>query len=115
MPKCSTTGKDKGDKAWVESSGNVFKDIGFGDEEAANLVARCTLMLQIRNIIEENGWTQEQAAKALKVKQPRIAEIFGMKTQCFSVDLLLKYLARLGKRVEMTVQTSAKLPNQLSA
>jgi predicted XRE-type DNA-binding protein len=59
--------------------------------------------LQLQQIIKEHEWTQEQAASALKVKQPRIAELMAMKTDCFSVDLLLKYLARLGKHVEMTI------------
>jgi predicted XRE-type DNA-binding protein len=45
----------------------------------------------------------KQAVAARKNKQPRIAEIMSMKTECFSVDLLLKYLACLGKRVEITV------------
>ena len=62
-----------------------------------------SLMLQIRQTIEDNGWTQEEAAKVLHVKQPRIAEIMKLKTQLFSVDLLLKYLTRLGKRVDMTI------------
>jgi predicted XRE-type DNA-binding protein len=104
MPKSSNKEKDKKEKPWVESSGNVFKDLGFNDEEAANLFARSTLMLQIKQTIEDNAWTQEEAAKVLRVKQPRVAEIMKLKTQLFSVDLLLKYLTRLGKRVDMTIQ-----------
>lgn len=106
MQKCSAKEKNKGDKPWIESCGNVFKDIGFSDEEAANLFARSTLMLQIRHIIEENGWTQEQAAKVLRVKQPRVAEIMKLKTELFSVDLLLKYLVRLGTEVSFQFDKS---------
>ena len=106
MRKCSNNESSKQNDPWIESCGNIYKDLGFTDEEAANLMARATLILQVQQIIKENHWTQEQAAKALKVRQPRIAEIMSMKTQCFSVDLLLKYLARLGKRVEMTVKDS---------
>jgi predicted XRE-type DNA-binding protein len=106
MPKCSKTGKNKQAKPWVESSGNVFKDIGFSDEEAANLYARSILMLQIRHVIEQNDWTQVQAAKVLRVKQPRIAEIMKLKTELFSVDLLLKYLVRLGTEVSFQFKKS---------
>lgn len=70
--------------------------------EAANLLARTDLMLQIRTIIKERRLTQVQAAKILKVRQPRVAEIVAMKIQDYSVDTLLKYLARLGKKVNMT-------------
>jgi predicted XRE-type DNA-binding protein len=104
MQKCSKKDGNKPEKPWIEGSGNIYKDLGFGDEEAANLLVRGNLILQVRQIIQEKGWNQEQAAKALRVKQPRIAEIMGLKTQCFSVDLLLKYLARLGKRVDMVVR-----------
>jgi hypothetical protein len=31
---------------WIEGSGNIYKDLGFDDEEAANLLARATLLLQ---------------------------------------------------------------------
>jgi predicted XRE-type DNA-binding protein len=106
MPKCSETGKNKQDKPWVESCGNVFKDIGFDDEEAAHLLARTDLMLQIRNTIQERNLTQVEAAKILKVRQPRIAEIKAMKIQLYSVDTLLKYLARLGTQVSFQFKKS---------
>ena len=103
MRNCSTKNSKK-KEPWIESCGNIYKDFGFDDQESANLLARATLILQLKQIIKSNGWTQEQAAKTLGVKQPRIAEIMGMKTECFSVDLLLNYLARLGKQVEMTIK-----------
>ena len=106
MRKCSGTDPES-KEPWIEGSGNIYKDLGFDDEEAANLLARATLLLQIQQIVKDNKWTQEQTAKVLKVKQPRVAEIMNLKTQCFSVDLLLKYLSRLGKRVEMVVTDSS--------
>jgi predicted XRE-type DNA-binding protein len=87
-------------------SGNVFKDLGYSDAEATNLLARAELMLKIRDIIQENGWTQHQAAKALGVGQPRIAEIMSFNTKYFSVDLLLKYLAKLGTKVSFNFKSS---------
>ena len=102
MRKSLKNEKDKQNKPWIESSGNVFKDIGFSDEEAANLMARTDLMLQIKIIVKERQLTQVEAAKILKVRQPRVAEIMAMKIQDYSVDTLLKYLARLGKKVNMS-------------
>jgi predicted XRE-type DNA-binding protein len=88
------------------SSGNVFKDIGYSDAEATNLLARAELMLKIRDIIAENNWSQREAAKILGVGQPRIAEIISFNTKYFSVDLLLKYLARLGTEVSFNFKKS---------
>jgi len=98
MPKLKKETKPRKIKMEV-SSGNVFKDIGFSDAEAVNLMARFELMLKIREIIAEKGWSQREAAKELGVSQPRIAEISSFNTTYFSVDLLLKYLARLGTKV----------------
>ncbi len=102
MRKCSKNEKDKQNRPWIESSDNIFKDLGFSDEEAANLLARTDLMLQIKTIIKERHLTQVEAAKILKVRQPRVAEIMAMKIQDYSVYTLLKYLARLGKKVNMS-------------
>lgn len=88
------------------SSGNVFKDLGYSDAEAANMMARAELMLKVRDIIEENGWSQREAAKVLGVSQPRVAEIMSFNPKYFSVDLLLKYLARLGTTVTFRFQKS---------
>ncbi|MBX9879948.1 MAG: XRE family transcriptional regulator [Candidatus Obscuribacterales bacterium] len=87
-----------------ESSGNVFKDIGFDDDEAASLLARAELISKLRDLIEASGMSQRQIASVLRVRQPRVAEIMGMKTQCFSVDLLLRYLARLGTKVSFNFE-----------
>ncbi|CAN5274338.1 hypothetical protein BH10CYA1_BH10CYA1_58830 [soil metagenome] len=88
----------------VRSSGNVFKDLGFGDEDAANLLVRADLMIEIVKIIDERGWKPAEAAKALDVAQTRISELRKGKMQEFSVDLLLKYLARLGKHVDFSIR-----------
>ena len=90
-------------------SGNIFVDLGFPEEQAVNMLARAELMGEIREIIRVNGWTQDQAAKVLKVKQPRVAEIMGMKTQHYSVDLLMKLLNRLGKQVVLTVEDKSEV------
>lgn len=100
--KDSATGKQA--PTFEYGSDNIFKDLGFGDDEAVNLLARTELLSKIQDIIEESGLTQREAAKLLSVSQPRIAEIMGMKINKFSVDLLLKYLNRLGRRVSFKVE-----------
>jgi predicted XRE-type DNA-binding protein len=99
MRRCNRKEPKASNIVWEVSSGNVFKDLGFSEEEAVNLLARAQLMSHIRSLIQKRGWSQRKAARELGVLQPRIAEVMGMRTQRFSVDLLLKYLDKLGQRV----------------
>ena len=66
------------------SSGNVFRDLGFADDEAENLRVRADLMISLSKLIEERGLTQAQAAKLLGVTQPRISDLKRGKIQLFS-------------------------------
>jgi predicted XRE-type DNA-binding protein len=76
---------------------------GFAEEEAEILMHRVALIAEIKAIIEENEWTQEQTAKKIGVAQPRIAELNRICVDKFSTDLLIKYLYRLKKIVEVKV------------
>ena len=51
----------------TESSGNVFADLGFENEEAVLLKLRADLMAGLRATITERGWTQQLAAEHLHV------------------------------------------------
>jgi predicted XRE-type DNA-binding protein len=51
---------------------NVFADLGFNAAEARNLHIRSQLMTALRKFIEKEGLTQADAAKRLRVSQPRI-------------------------------------------
>lgn len=104
MQKCKDSDKQNDDFQLEPSSGNVFKDIGFSDDEAINLSVRTQLTSTLKDLIEQSGMSQRQVAQLLGVKQPRIAELLGMKIQYFSIDTLIKYLNRLGRRVSFTVE-----------
>lgn len=104
MPKRKGFTKSKQKFDVEHSSGNVFKDIGFDDDEAASLLVRAQLMSALRDIIDASGLSQRQIAKMLGVQQPRIAEIMSMKTQLFSSDLLMKLLSRMGKTVSVVIR-----------
>jgi predicted XRE-type DNA-binding protein len=92
---------------FVEGSDNVFRDLGFPEAEAVNLEARSTLMIIIKCTIETRGLTQAQAAKLLGVQQPRVSALYRGKIDEFTVDMLMKWLAKLGKRVVIDVQDVA--------
>lgn len=89
--------------SYEKSSGNVFKDLGFREVEANKKLLKCQLMLEIEKTIKENNWTQAEAAKKLGVVQPRISEIMTTKIERFTIDMLLKYLNRLGKQAQLVV------------
>ncbi len=82
----------------------VFKNLGFDSEKSAPLLLRTQLLLELKNQLEQRQWNQSEAAQRLGVKQPRISEIQRLCIDKFSIDLLIKYLHRLDKEIEITVK-----------
>jgi predicted XRE-type DNA-binding protein len=41
---------------------NIFEDLDFDKEEAANLKIRADIMLELRRFIKSKNWTQAEAA-----------------------------------------------------
>lgn len=99
----------KEDKSIEVSRGseNVFEDLGFNAEEAANLKVRADLMLDLRNYINERGWTQKQAATFFGETQPRISNLINGEISRFSIDKLLNMLGRAGMQVRVEVVPKA--------
>jgi len=89
------------------SSGNVFADIGFEPNEAANLQVRSQLLSELAAIIAESGMTQTEASTMLGIQQSRISDIKCGKIHRFSVDALIKLLATTGRRVDMQITAAA--------
>ena len=88
------------------SSDNIFRDLGFGPEEAESLKLRAELMVQIRRLIERRKLTQAAAARLLGVTQPRISDLVRGKIGLFSIDSLVDMLARGGIRVQLRIRPS---------
>ena len=86
------------------SSGNVFRDLGFGTQEAENLRVRSELMIQIRKLIERRRLTQAGAAKVFGVTQPRVSDLVRGRIDLFSIDMLVKMLAQAGVRVQLVLK-----------
>lgn len=76
------------------STGNVFRDLGFGREEAEHLLVRADLMIQIQKLIESRGLKQRTAAKILGVTQPRVSDLLRGRIDLFSTDALIDMLAQ---------------------
>ena len=88
-------------------SGNVFTDLGFSAEEAANLQVRSDLMIQLRKRIDALRLTQRQAARLLGVSQPRVSDLARGRIDRFSVDMLIKLLGKAGIEVRLTLRPHA--------
>jgi predicted XRE-type DNA-binding protein len=88
------------------SRGNVFEDIGFPPAEAAHMLIRADLMIQLCDIIEERGLTQKAAAKTLGVTQPRISDLVRGRIELFSIDTLVEMLTKFD--VAVTVKTKRR-------
>jgi len=86
------------------SSGNVFRDLGFSENEAENLRVRSDLMIELSRLIEERGLTQTRAAKLLGVMQPCISDLKRGKIQLFSVDSLIEMLGHAEAHVSFVVK-----------
>jgi predicted XRE-type DNA-binding protein len=92
----------------TRSSGNVFKDLGFPQDEAEHLRVRADLLIQIQKALKARGLKQAEAAKVLGVTQPRVSDLVRGRIDLFSVDGLIDMLARLGIRVRLVVTPSRR-------
>src|SRR2546422_671022 len=87
------------------STGNVFRDLSFRREEAEHLLVRADLMIQVQKLIATRRLKQQEAAKVLRVSQPRVSDLLRGRIDLFSTDALIDMLARLGVGVRLVVKT----------
>jgi predicted XRE-type DNA-binding protein len=85
------------------STDNVFRDLGFSEDEAENLKVRADLMIELTKLIERKELSQAPAAKLLGVTQSRIGDLLRGKIDRFSVDSLIEMLGHAGARVSVVV------------
>jgi len=86
------------------STGNVFRDLGFSKEESEHLLVRADLLIHVQKAIASRGLKQAEAAKALRVTQPRISDLLRGRVDLFSTDSLIDMLSRLGVGVRLVVK-----------
>ena len=89
-------------EAIIESSGNIFTDLGFSPEEVTLLTMRAELMVRIREAIKQHQWTQNEAAERLGVGQSRISDLIRGKKEKFSLDMLITLATRAGERIGLS-------------
>jgi predicted XRE-type DNA-binding protein len=87
-----------------KSSANVFSDLGFDGTEAENLKLRSQLMVELERLIRARKLSQTEAAKLLGIQQSRVSDLVRGKIDRFSIDTLVKLLAKAGKQVVLRVK-----------
>ncbi len=87
---------------------DIFTDLGFDAEEAANLALRSELMMRIEQWFSDSGLTQAVAAKTLGVSQPRMNLLLKGKIGEFSLDALVNMATRAGLRVALTIRPATR-------
>ena len=99
----------KANRIGTPSDGNVFRDLGFCEAEAAHLAVRSDLLIQVQKTIAARGLKQADTAKVLRVTQPRVSDLLRGRIDLFSTDTLIDMLARLGVRVRLILKPAKRL------
>ena len=88
-------------------SGNVFRDLGFGELESQHLLLRAELALRIEEYVKRSKLTQVAAAKQLQLTQPRLNALLKGRIELFSLDALVNIASHAGLRVELRIRKAA--------
>ena len=86
-------------------SGNVFDDLGVPDAEEHR--AKADLVSKIASVIESRGLTQSEAARIMRIPQPKVSNLVRGRFREFSTDRLCRMLNRLGVRVWIVLEDEA--------
>jgi predicted XRE-type DNA-binding protein len=84
-----------------KSSGNVYADLESADAEEMHVKAQ--LASKISEIISARRWTQQRAADALGISQPKLSQLMRGQFRGISEAKMLELLARLGRDVQIVV------------
>lgn len=85
-----------------KGSGNVYADLGYPDSE--DMLIKAQLVTKIAEIIQQRRLTQAQAAKLLRLTQPKISRLLRGEFRGISERRLLQCLTRFGRDVQIIVK-----------
>lgn len=85
----------------VQSSGNVFADLGLTNAEEKQTKVR--LAVAINHIIDSQRLSQIAAARRLNINQPKISALSNYRLDGFSVERLMNFLTALDRDIEIVI------------
>ena len=95
------------DNQTIESSGDIFNDLGFSKEQSGKFAIKSYLMMKVESFIKKKGMTQDQASKLMGVTRPRISDVMRGKIDKFTIDALVDMLTKAGLHIAVTVENAA--------
>ncbi|MDX2043541.1 MAG: XRE family transcriptional regulator [Acidobacteriota bacterium] len=87
----------------IESSGNVFADLGFDPAEAAVLKMRADLLNDLRRHLKQSGLAPQQIADRFHLAPGRAAALLEGDWEKFSVEALITLASRAGLKVSLAL------------
>jgi len=93
-----------------EGSGNVFADIGLPNPEER--FTKAALAIRIADAIRSRRLTQANAARILKIDQPKISRLLRGQLSGFSTERLMQFLTLLGRDIEIVIKRAPRTRRQ---
>ena len=84
------------------SAGNVYADLGYPD--AGEMLVKAQLVSKLAELIKRRGLTQVEAAKLLRLAQPKISATLRGQFRGFSERKLIDCLTSLGRDVQIVIK-----------
>jgi predicted XRE-type DNA-binding protein len=86
----------------TRGSTNVFEDLGYPD--ATERQAKLRLAYALNQLLEGRELSQADAAKALRITQPKVSALRHYKLAGFSVERLMNLLTALDQDVDIVIR-----------
>jgi predicted XRE-type DNA-binding protein len=85
-----------------KSSGNVFADIGFANDQ--EMLVKANLALKISEIIVQRRLTQIEASAILGMPQPKLSKLLRGQFHGVSETKMLECLNKLGRDIQIVIR-----------
>ena len=85
-----------------KSSGNIFADIGFANDQ--EMLVKANLALKISEIITQRRLTQMEAALVLGMPQPKLSKLLRGHFHGVSETKMLECLNKLGRDIQIVIR-----------
>jgi predicted XRE-type DNA-binding protein len=91
----------------IKAYKNIWDAIEPTPADAARMKIRADLMMAIEGAVKKWNTTQAQAAKRLKITQPRLNDLLRGKISKFSLEALMDLAANAGLTVSVKIARKA--------
>lgn len=86
----------------IDSTGNVFEDLGLEDSDELSLKA--ALAVQVASIVKHRHLTQREVGEILGVPQSHVSKMLNGKLDSITADRLLRMLLKLGRDIDIVIK-----------